>query len=234
MPRGVGGVGQRWPDEPGWPATRAGADPAAGSDAVSNQIEITVRGWVANAPRLLERPGRQAMMTMRLGSTPRRYDAEQGWVNGGTEWFSVLAFRDLAGNAARSLRKGDPVLVHGRLRLTRSAYQGKEYVSNEIVADAIGPDLGFGTTLFARAGRRERDGLDGDRPLGAGVVGPDDDGAEHPGVGGPGLGGTGYAAPEAEDRAAEDRAAEEWDEDEDLGARFEEEIADLEDSFPAG
>lgn len=212
--RAVGSGRHRRPDEPG-PAGHEGRPGVGvwGNDAVSNDIEITVRGWVATAPRLLE-TGRVPMMRMRLGSTPRRYDAVLGgWANGVTEWFSVVAFRELADNAARSLRKGDPVLLRGRLRMTRSERDGKEYASNEIVADSIGPDLGYGTTLFARTARRGRDGGPGgdQDAVGVDAAGVDD----------------GSGSAEFEDGGG-------WREDPESELRFEAEIADLEDALPSG
>ncbi len=146
---------------------------------MTNEIEITVRGWVAQHPRLIEGARRVPMLSMRVGSTPRRYDSAQGsWTDGPTEWFSVIAFRDLAENAVRSFRKGDPVLVRGRLRLSRSEREGGgEYVSNEIVADALGPELSHGTALYARTVRRDR-GDPQDVP-GPGVVPPTTAGDAH-------------------------------------------------------
>ena len=37
-------------------------------------------------------------------------------MDGQTSWFSVTCWRGLADNVRDSVRKGDPVFVHGRLR----------------------------------------------------------------------------------------------------------------------
>jgi single-strand DNA-binding protein len=122
---------------------------------VSNEIEITVNGWVAQHPRLVEKPGGTRVLKLRVGSTPRRRDPLTGaWGDGPTQWFTVVAFRDLAANACLSLHKGDPVLVRGRLALAQWEHEGRTYTSNEITADAIGHDLARGTALFARTVRR--------------------------------------------------------------------------------
>ncbi len=133
---------------------------------MSNETEITVKGWVGQHPRMSVTRSGGTMVTLRVGSTPRRRDAVTGeWGDARTSWFSVLAFGELADNVARSLRKGDPVLVRGRYSLHRSEYQGKERVDAEIVADAIGPELAHGTALYAPMVRRARDAVDGARQV---------------------------------------------------------------------
>jgi single-strand DNA-binding protein len=150
---------------------------------VPNEIEITVNGWVAQHPRLVERASGLRMLKLRVGSTPRRRDPLTGaWGDGPTQWFTVIAFRDLAANACYSLHKGDPVLVRGRLALARWEHEGRTYTQNEITADAIGHDLARGTTMFARTVRRSSaEGLveepAGEEPAGRGR---EDAGADGP------------------------------------------------------
>lgn len=122
-----------------------------------NEIEIAIRGWVGQRPRIVETQGSAGMVSVRVGSTPRRRDKSGNWGDGETAWFSVIAFGDLAENATRSLRKGDPVLVRGRLNVRRSERDGREFLTNEIVADAIGIELSHGTALYAPTVRRDRD-----------------------------------------------------------------------------
>ena len=47
----------------------------------------------------------------RATSTSKRSD----WVDGDTQWFTVKAWRQLADHCRDSLRRADPVVVHGRL-----------------------------------------------------------------------------------------------------------------------
>ncbi len=124
---------------------------------MSNELEVTVRGWVGQRPRLLETRGQAPMMSMRVGTTPRRRDKSGAWVDGETTWLSVIAFGDLAENVTRSLRKGDPVVIRGKLSIRRSERDGREFVNPEVLADAIGPELTFGTALYAPMVRRTRD-----------------------------------------------------------------------------
>lgn len=124
---------------------------------MSNEIEVTVRGWIGQRPKLLETKGPSPMMSMRVGTTPRRRDKSGAWVDGETTWLSVIAFGELAENVTRSLRKGDPVVVRGRLAMKKSERDGREFVTPEVLADAIGPELTFGTALYAPVVRRARD-----------------------------------------------------------------------------
>jgi single-strand DNA-binding protein len=87
-----------------------------------------------------------------MASTRRWFDRERGtWVDGRTEWFTVKAWRGAARNVAESLRKGDPVLVHGRLSTDEwSTAEGEPRTSLVLDAIAIGPDLAYGTARYAR------------------------------------------------------------------------------------
>lgn len=93
----------------------------------------------------------------RIGSTKRRYDKDaNAWVDGQTSWWRVSCWRGLAGNAAASLRKGDRVVVVGRVRTTTWEKDGRSGTSVEVEADAVGHDLAWGTSTFHRVVRSER------------------------------------------------------------------------------
>lgn len=114
---------------------------------------ITVRGRAANKPELHNTSGRTPMAVFRVGANPRYFDrSKEEWVDGRTEWYSVMAFGNLAMNAAFSIGKGDPVVVYGRFRT--SEWQPKDggppRLSLELVASSIGHDLRFGATHYAR------------------------------------------------------------------------------------
>src|SRR5690625_2346617 len=93
------------------------------------------------------------MTVCRCGVNPRDFDRGKGeWVDGRTEWYSVMSFGNLARNTAFSVNKGDPVIVYGRFRT--SEWQPKEggppRLSLEIIASSIGHDLRLGSTNYAR------------------------------------------------------------------------------------
>ncbi len=118
------------------------------------ELTVTVTGWVGAPPKLY--PGTQAhpvpFTQLRVGHTARELDRQTGELSDtATSWFTVKSFRDLAVNVAECLRKGDPVVVHGRLRVEEWAdAEGRVNRSAVVLADSIGPDLRWGTTTFRR------------------------------------------------------------------------------------
>lgn len=113
---------------------------------------VTVRGFLGSEVRDFTTKDGVPISTFRLASTLRRYDRDSGtWVNGNTNWYSVSSFRTLAQNAKYALHKGDPVIVTGRLRVRQwENDEGNRGTTAEIDAEAIGHDLGFGTSAFTR------------------------------------------------------------------------------------
>ena len=79
---------------------------------------ITVTGNVAGPPEFKVTAGGLPIVNFRLGSAQRRFDRQSGtWVDDGTNWYNVSAFRGLAEHIAASVTKGEPLVVTGRLRL---------------------------------------------------------------------------------------------------------------------
>lgn len=94
------------------------------------------------------------LSTFRLASTPRKWDkAQRGYVDGATNWITVQCWRSLAVHVRDSVRRGDPVIVVGRLRTeewTRDDVRNSRFV---LEATAVGHDLGRGTSRFVKAAR---------------------------------------------------------------------------------
>jgi single-strand DNA-binding protein len=166
-----------------------------------NELTVTVVGWVGSDPvQYLGDDGHVPFTKFRLASTPRVYDRDQdGYVDADTSWFTVKTFRHLALNVAEAVRRGEPVVVHGRLRLVDWATpDGRSRTTAELTADAVGHDLSRGTTRFTRTVHVARGpggaGDDGDADVaGDGGAGAADAGA--PGGRGTGAGGTGAGEP---------------------------------------
>ncbi|MDR6907546.1 single-strand DNA-binding protein [Agromyces sp. 3263] len=116
---------------------------------------ITVTGAVGSDPRVHVTSQGLAITSFRLASTRRYFDRAKGaWEDGETNWYTVSGFRQLANNAAISIRKGDRVVVHGRHRLRAWDNGEKSGTAIEIEAEAIGHDLTWGTTVLTKV-RRE-------------------------------------------------------------------------------
>ncbi|WP_138413343.1 single-stranded DNA-binding protein [Sinomonas gamaensis] len=112
---------------------------------------VTVRGFVATDPRTNTTHGGNIVSSFRLASTQRRYDREAGeWVDGHTNWFTVVGFRQLAANICGSLKKGQRVIVVGRLRLKQWEKEGRIFHEAEVDAESVGHDLFWGSAKFAR------------------------------------------------------------------------------------
>lgn len=95
--------------------------------------------------------GGGSVAAFRLAVGERRLDRERGeWVDAHTNYYSISVFGELGANALRSLHKGERIVLSGRLRLREWETETKRGVSADVVADAIGHDLRWGTTRFDR------------------------------------------------------------------------------------
>ena len=97
----------------------------------------------------------------------------------------MSCFRGLAANVAASIRKGDPVIVSGKLRTSVWEKDGQTQERLTLEADAIGHDLNRGTAMFRRTPRVASEPNDAEAP--------EDE--------------VGLAGPNAEERAAQDAEA---------------------------
>lgn len=114
--------------------------------------QVCIIGIVATEPRHAVTGNGVAMCNFRLASSERRYDrTRDSWQDGDTNWFTVTAFRSLAEHAAESFSKGDRIIVSGRLRVRQWERDGKQGTAVDVDADALGHDLRWGTTTFAKA-----------------------------------------------------------------------------------
>jgi len=120
---------------------------------------VTLHGWVGSEVTFRD-PHGVSVANLRVASTPR-LKREGKWVDGDTTWYSVTAWRGLADNVRASIRKGDAVIVHGRLR-TDSWERSDGQTSTSLCIDAslVGHDLTRGTSTFERAVRPERQDVD--------------------------------------------------------------------------
>ncbi|MFF1251482.1 single-stranded DNA-binding protein [Pseudarthrobacter sp. NPDC058329] len=141
---------------------------------------ITIRGFVATEIKSSTTTGGVATASFRIGSNSRRRDKDGQWVDGHTNWFSVQGYRHLAGSMGCSIRKGQPVIVVGKLKIRSWEKDGRVYYSHTIDADAVGHDLTWGTANFTRSSTKpllslveQEPGLDADPR--AGADGPFDD-----------------------------------------------------------
>jgi single-strand DNA-binding protein len=116
---------------------------------------IDLAGFVVNEPAFKRIAGGTSTAKLRVAYTERRFNRETGeWADGPTSFVTVLCWRTLADNVAVCLRKGEPVLVRGRLRVRE--YEGKEgspRIAVEVEASSVGHDLSRGVAHFSRTRR---------------------------------------------------------------------------------
>lgn len=121
-----------------------------------NEAFVTFQGWVGTEVVHRETP-QGNVANFRVGSTPRIRRRNGDWVDGPTSWFSVSCWRTLADHVQTSVRKGEPVLVHGRLRTdVWEREDGQSSVTYVVDATYVGHDLNRGTASFLKSSRPER------------------------------------------------------------------------------
>jgi single-strand DNA-binding protein len=112
---------------------------------------IHVVGHIGTDIAHRELPDGTHKSTFRLAATPRHYDrAQRGWVDGPTNWLSVQCWRSLALNVARSLHRGDQVVVVGKLRTQEWEKDGVRSSRFILEAIAVGHDLARGVSIFTK------------------------------------------------------------------------------------
>ncbi|MFF3398096.1 single-stranded DNA-binding protein [Streptomyces sp. NPDC002659] len=120
-----------------------------------NDTMVTVVGNVATNVEYRESVA-GGMARFRFAVTPRRWDKQSGsWTDGHTSFYTVFAWRSLAINLAGSVSVGDPLVVHGRLKVREEERDGQRRTSVEIDALAVGHDLTRGTSAFRRVVKAE-------------------------------------------------------------------------------
>lgn len=131
-----------------------------------NETIVTLQGWVGGDVSVRQ-AGDAQVASFRLGATPRRFSRRTGeWTDGETQWFTVNAWRALGENVAASVRRGDAVVVHGRLNAsTWVSSAGTEVTSFEVEALLVGHDLARGTSSFSKTPSRAAAAGSGDAPV---------------------------------------------------------------------
>ena len=119
--------------------------------------DLTITGWVGSPPKLyLSQDNSGVPFTQfRMAHTVRTLDRETGeYTDKRTSWFVVKSFRDLALNVADCVRQGDPVVVHGGLRIEEWVGSNEQPMRSAVLmAESIGLNLRWGTSTFSRVVR---------------------------------------------------------------------------------
>lgn len=109
---------------------------------MAGETLTTVIGNVVADPELRFTPSGAAVANFRVASTPRTFDRiTNEWKDGDTLFLSVSVWRQQAENVAESIRRGDRVIVYGRLGQRQFEKDGERKSSYEIQAEDVGPAL---------------------------------------------------------------------------------------------
>lgn len=138
---------------------------------------LTISGNVVANPVITGTANEPDRVTFRVVSNRRRRNPTSGdWEQVGEFGVNVVCWRKLARGAAHSLRRGDPVVVIGRM--VERQYDNKEGEKRwrtEVVADFIGHDLAYGISgPFTRFTKLDRlleagDSAEAGDPFGSGA-----------------------------------------------------------------
>ena len=118
----------------------------------SNDSYFSVSGYVATQPKDGQTRDGTRTLSFRVGWTPRALNRATGeWADLPSSFASVTCYRKLAEHARFCLRKGDPIVLKGNLRVREYDDQaGLRRNSVDINADFVGHDMARGTSQFSR------------------------------------------------------------------------------------
>lgn len=119
-----------------------------------HSIAVSIIGVAVTDVRLSQTSSGVAMSRFRMVSQPRKFDQTVGnFIDLDASYLTVLAWRGTAEHVAASIRRGDPVLVVGRMRVREYSHEGASRLSVEVDAQAVGHDLSRGTSAFTKSMR---------------------------------------------------------------------------------
>jgi single-strand DNA-binding protein len=118
--------------------------------------QVTMTGNLVSDPSRRVTAAGVVVTRMRIASNHRRFDRDRGeWISSDPVYLDVNCWRQLGDNVAASLKKGDSVLVTGRLTMREydDAAGGARRQAFTIEATTVSPDLCRYVTLLARPTR---------------------------------------------------------------------------------
>ncbi|MGL5935870.1 MAG: single-stranded DNA-binding protein [Cetobacterium sp.] len=117
---------------------------------------VTVVGNATRDPELRFTASGQANCSFGLAVNRRWQNKQTNTWEEAVSYFTVVAWRELAENAAESVHKGTRVVVTGRLdQRSWDGQDGQKRSVVEITADEIGPSLKWATAVVTRNERRD-------------------------------------------------------------------------------
>ena len=110
------------------------------------ETTVTVVGNVSTDVVLRQTQDGKPFIGFGVISTERRFDKKaEVWADSNKLFVWVTGWKRLATGAAASLKKGDPVIINGRLHVEEYEKEGEKRTMVKVEAFAIGPNLAFCT-----------------------------------------------------------------------------------------
>jgi len=119
---------------------------------MSRQLDLVVQGLLGTNPIISRTPSGRLFCYFRVATAPS-FRVEGSWREGPTVWFTAKAWGHLAENFARSLHKGDPVVLVGRFSQDAWESDRGQHVTNVLTVSCGGHDLTRGESRFMRVSR---------------------------------------------------------------------------------
>jgi single-strand DNA-binding protein len=111
---------------------------------------VTIVGRAGTHPQLSVGPTGDRV-SLRVVATERRFDrTAEDWVDGDEFGVTVVCWRTMATAVLNTVRKGDPIVVVGRIATRRFERDGATQYFTEVKADFIGLDVVKAGTRFTR------------------------------------------------------------------------------------
>lgn len=116
---------------------------------MNRAIEVTIQGTVATAPVLTRQEGKKPYCRFRVAASYGQM-VSGSWVNYDTLWFTAKAWADLAEHLAQSFKRGDPVILCGRLGEDHWMRSGQRVSSMVLHLHCAGHDLTRGEAHYTK------------------------------------------------------------------------------------
>ena len=113
---------------------------------------ITIQGTAVADPELRFTQQGTAVANVRVASNSRKKMPDGTWQDGDATFLTVTAWKQQAENMAQSVKKGDRIVVVGRLKQSQfTGKDGTEKTTYEVDADEVAVSLLFATLSAAKS-----------------------------------------------------------------------------------
>lgn len=119
---------------------------------MANEANVSLIGFVATQPKKVRTKTGTPTVSMRVGWTPRTVNKATGeWSDQPSSFATVWCYRKVAEHASVCIRRGEPIVLRGTLRVREYTDQnGQRRSSVEITADSIGHDISRGISTYTK------------------------------------------------------------------------------------